>query len=91
MLNGIEKNRGLKFIHLYISSIDVLRKRLSGRDEEKYMPYLEVSFEANCALCESTQILSKEYPNVFQNLDVTSLSVEQAVEAIFDFMQFGST
>lgn len=87
VLNGIAENRGLKFINLYIRSIDVLRRRLSVRDEKKYMPYLEVSFEANCALYESTQILSKKQPNVFRNLDVTSLSVEQAVNAIFDFTQ----
>lgn len=91
VLNGIAENRGLKFINLYISSIDVLRRRLSGRDEKKYMPYLEVSFEANCALYESTQALSKEHPNVFQNLDVTSLSVEKAAEAIFDFVQLRDT
>lgn len=90
VLNGIAENKGLKFINLYVSSIDVLRERLSGRDEKKYMPYLEISFETNYALYKSTKVLAKKYPNIFQNLDVTSLSVEQAVEATFNFTLLSS-
>lgn len=87
VLNGIAENRKVKFINLYISSIDVLRQRLLGRDEKKYMPYLGVSFEANCSLYESTEVLSREYPNIFQNLDVTSIGIDQTIKAAVEFAQ----
>lgn len=87
VLNGIAENRKVKFINLYISSIDVLRQRLSGRDEKKYMPYLEVSFETNCGLYKSTQALSREYPKIFCNLDITSMGVDQATKAALEFVQ----
>lgn len=87
VLNGIAGNKKVKFINLYINSIDVLRQRLSGRDEKKYMPYLGLSFEANCVLHESTQALSKKYPHIFRNLDVTSLNVDQATKAAIEFTQ----
>lgn len=87
VLNGIAGNSRVKFINLYINSIDVLRQRLIGRDEKKYMPYLEVSFEANCALYESTQALSRKHPEIFCNLDITSMSVNQATEAAVKFVQ----
>lgn len=86
-LNGIVGNKGIKFVNLYIQSIDVLRGRLSERDEKKYMPYLEVSFESNCALYKSTQILHEKHPNIFLNLDVTTLSIEEVCEAVWNFTQ----
>lgn len=86
ILNGIADNSEVKFINLYISTIDVLRHRLSGRDEKKYMPYLDVSFGTNCALYESVQSLAEKQPTVFCNLDVTSLSIDQAVKACIDFI-----
>lgn len=79
ILNGIAGNHRIKFINLYISSIDVLKKRLSNRDAKKYMPHLDVLFEANCELYKSTQKLCEENPNTFQNLDVTYLSIEQTI------------
>lgn len=91
VLNGIGGNRGLKFINLYINSIDVLRNRLLGRDEKKYMPYLQILFESNCALFKNTRALCEEYPDTFMNLDVTSLSIEQVREAIWKFTQLGCT
>ena len=56
-----------------------LLKRLSNRDAKKYMPYLDVLFEANCELYKSTQKLCKEIPDTFQNLDVTYLSIEKTI------------
>ena len=79
ILNSIAGNHRIKFINLYISSIDVLKKRLSNRDAKKYMPHLDVLFEANCELYKSTQKLCEENPNTFQNLDVTYLSIEQTI------------
>lgn len=87
VLNGIAENRKIKFINLYISSIDVLRQRLMGRDEKKYMPYLGVSFETNCALYESTQTLARECPEVFCNIDITSMGINQATKAALEFVQ----
>lgn len=87
VLNGIAENRKIKFVNLYINSIDVLRQRLAGRDVEKYLPYLDVSFEANCALYESTQMLSRKHPETFCNLDTTIMNVDQAAKAVLAFAQ----
>lgn len=87
VLNGIAGNKRVRFINLYINSIDVLRQRLLERDEKKYMPHLGISFETNCALYESTQALSIKYPEIFCNLDITSMNVDQATEAAVKFVQ----
>jgi len=47
ILNGIVQNNNLVYINLYIRNKDILLERLLGRDENKYMPYLDVSFETN--------------------------------------------
>lgn len=79
ILNGIAQNKNVAYINLYISTKEALRTRLSSRDAQKYMPYLDVSFEANCALYESVLDLAPEFPHIFQNIDVTNLTVDQVV------------
>lgn len=80
ILNGIAQNKNVAYINLYISSKEALRTRLASRDAQKYMPYLDVSFEANCALYESVLDLAPEFPHIFQNIDVTNLTVDQVVD-----------
>lgn len=80
ILNGIAQNKNVVYINLYISTKEALRTRLASRDVQKYMPYLDVSFEANCALYESVLDLAPEFPYIFQNIDVTNLTVDQVVD-----------
>lgn len=86
ILNGIAKNNNIVYINLYINSIDVMRSRLSERDEQKYLPFLDVSFETNRSLYDSTLLLSQKFPDTFANIDVTSLTVNQVVEKAIKFI-----
>ncbi len=87
ILNGIAQNKNVVYINLYISNKEALRTRLSFRDPQKYMPYLNVSFEANCALYESVLELAQEFPHIFQNIDVTNLTVDQVVDKTVNFIE----
>lgn len=80
ILNGIVQNKNVVYINLYISTKEALKARLSSRDAQKYMPYLDVSFEANCALYESVLDLAHKFPHIFHNIDVTDLTVDQVVD-----------
>lgn len=80
ILNGIAQNENVVYINLYISTKEALQARLFSRDAQKYMPYLNVSFEANCELYESVLKLAQEFPYVFKNIDVTNLTVDQVVD-----------
>ena len=86
ILDGIAQNKNIFYINLYINKKDILIKRLAHRDKNKYMPYLDVSFQANCSLYNSTDILSKASPSIFRNVDVTYLTVSQVVDSIIDFI-----
>lgn len=87
VLNGMGLNHNIVYVNLYINSKSDLRSRLSGRDEQKYMPYLDVSFDANCSLYDSTSLLSLEQPYTFTNIDVTCLTVDQVVEKVIKFLK----
>lgn len=87
VLNGIVQNRNVVFINLYINTKESLSLRLCGRDERKYKPFLDISFEANRALYNSTQKLSQVAPSVFKNIDVTHLTVDQVVCSVIEFIE----
>lgn len=87
ILNGIAQNRNVAYVNLYISTKEALQARLSSRDARKYMPYLDVSFEANRALYESVSDLAQKFPHVFQNIDVTNLMVDQVVDRTLNFIE----
>lgn len=86
ILNGIAQNKNVVYINLYISTKEALQSRLSSRDAQKYMPYLDVSFAANCTLYESVLELTQEFPYVFQNIDVTNLTIDQVVDRTVNFI-----
>lgn len=87
ILNGIAQNRRVIYINLYINTKNVLKSRLSTRNQQKYMPYLDVSFDANCDLYDSVLVLSQKHPNIFKNIDVTYLSIEDAVNEAINFIR----
>lgn len=86
VLNGIVKNNNIKFINLYINNKDVLYFRQSMRNEQKYMSCIDLSFETNCRLYNSTVLLQNKYPNIFFNIDVTYLDINQSIEKAVSFI-----
>ena len=91
ILNGIVKNNNIKFINLYINNKDVLYFRQSMRNEQKYMSYIDLSFETNCRLYNSTVLLQNKYPNIFFNIDVTYLDINQSIEKAISFITLDET
>lgn len=87
VLNGIVQNKKVLFINLYIKTKEALSLRLRGRDEHKYKPFLDISFETNCSLYNNTQKLAQEFPLVFKNIDVTHLTVNQVVCSAIKFIK----
>lgn len=86
VLDGIVQNKGVAYVNLYIDSKEALCKRWGNRDPNKYMPYLNVSFETNLLLCKSTLELSKKEPSTFYNINVTDLTIDQTVDKIVTFL-----
>ena len=86
VLNGIVQNKGVAYINLYIDRKEILYKRWEDRDPNKYVPYLDVSFETNLLLNQSTLELSKKNPSTFHSINVTNLTIDQIVEKIMAFI-----
>ena len=86
VLDGIVQNNGVAYVNLYIDSKEALCKRWENRDPNKYMPYLNVSFETNLLLCKSTLELSKKEPSTFYNINVTDITIDQTVDKIVKFL-----
>lgn len=86
ILNGIARNNNIIYVNLYINNKSSLRSRLANRDPNKYMPYIDTSFDANCSLHNNMLVLSQKQPNVFIDIDVTYLSIEQIVKDIINFI-----
>lgn len=86
VLDGIVQNKGVAYVNLYIDRKEALCKRWRNRDPNKYMPYLNVSFETNLLLCKSTLELSKKEPSIFYNINVTDLTIDQTVDKIVTFL-----
>ncbi len=86
-LNGIAQNKNVVYVNLYVSAKAVLKSRLATRDKQKYMPFLDVSFDANCALYGSVLALSKKDPHIFTNIDVTYSSINEVVDQAIRFIR----
>jgi len=86
VLSEIANGGNVVFVNLYINNKEVLRKRLSTRNPKKYMPHIEVLFDANNHIFSNVKILSQDKPRVFQNIDVTEINVDQVVEKILCFV-----
>lgn len=86
VLDGIVQNKGVAYVNLYIDRKEALCKRWVDRDPNKYMPYLNVSFETNHLLCKSTLELSQKEPSTFYNINVTDLTIDQTIDKIVTFI-----
>lgn len=88
-LNGLAENRNLTYINLYVTSERALYNRLLNRDPNSYMinhtPFI---YKANMDLYASTEKLSVKFPYLFNNIDVTELSVDDTISIIMQQIQY---
>lgn len=82
-LNGLAENRNVIYINLYVTSEQVLYTRLINRNPESYMiNHIPFIYKANMDLYTSTEKLSVKFPYLFNNVDVTDLSVDETISII---------
>ncbi len=82
-LNGLAENRNVIYINLYITSEQALYTRLFNRNPESYMiNHIPFIYKANMDLYTSTEKLSVKFPYLFNNVDVTELSVDETISKI---------
>ena len=83
ILNGLAGNRNIIYINLYITSEQALYTRLVNRNPESYMiNHIPFIYKSNMDLYTSTEKLSVKFPYMFNNVDVTELSVEETISEI---------
>ncbi len=82
-LNGLAENRNVIYINLYVTSEQALYTRLFNRNPESYMiNHIPFIYKANMDLYTSTEKLSVKFPYLFNNVDVTELSVDETISKI---------
>ena len=82
-LNGLAENRNVIYINLYVTSEQALYTRLFNRNPESYMiHHIPFIYKANMDLYTSTEKLSVKFPYLFNNVDVTELSVDETISKI---------
>ena len=87
ILNGLADNKNTIYINLYINNEQELYKRLVNRDPESYMlKHIPFIYQTNIDLYTSTDKLSKDYNYVFNNIDVTALSLDETINKIMQLI-----
>lgn len=87
-LNGLADNHNVIYINLYIHSEQSLYTRLVDRNPESYMiNHVPFIFQTNNELYTSTEKLSKKYPYVFNNIDITELSIDETIYKIVQLIR----
>lgn len=86
-LNGLAENQDVIYINLYIHSEQALYTRLVNRNPESYMiNHVPFIFQTNLDLHASTERLSRKFPYVFNNIDITDLSIDDTICKITQLM-----
>lgn len=79
-LNGLSGNKNVIYINLYINNEQALYERLVNRNPQSYMiNHVPFIFKTNRDLYTSTEMLSQQSPYVFNNIDITQLSIDQTI------------
>lgn len=82
-LNGLADNHNVIYINLYTHSEQALYTRLVGRNPKSYViNHVPFIFQTNIDLYTSTERLSREDPYIFNNIDITELSVDETLRRI---------
>lgn len=85
VLAGLGGNRNIIYINLFIRDESKLYERWSSRDPHKYaLKNIPLQFETNCALYIGTGKLAEGKMCLFNNIDVTDLSIEQTIDAVLE-------
>ena len=87
-LNGLAENRNVIYINLYVTNEHALYNRLFNRNPESYMiNHVSFIYKANIDLYTSTEKLSSKFPYLFNNVDVTELSVNETISKIMQLLE----
>lgn len=80
MLNGLANNHNVIYINLYVNSERELYKRLVNRNPQSYMlEHIPFIFKTNVDLYYSTIKLAKDVPYLFNNIDITNMTVDETL------------
>ncbi len=83
ILNGIAQNKNVIYLNLFVTNEDVIHKRIFNRNPTSYMlEHIPLIFQTNKDLFISTDKLVQKNSKVFNNIDVTSLSVDDTIGTI---------
>ena len=86
-LNGLAENQNVIYINLYINSEQALYNRLLKKNPKSYMiNHVPFIFQTNIDLYTSTKKLSNEYPYLFNNIDITELSIDDTIHTITELI-----
>ncbi len=87
VLNGLVENHNVIYINLYLRNEKALYTRLVNRNPKSYMiDHVSFIFQTNLDLYASTEKLSKDFPRIFNNIDITELSVDETVSKIMQLI-----
>lgn len=87
ILDGLYENNNMVYFNLFINNEYSLSDRWKERDLTKYnAKNLSIAFQTNVALSRSTRVLSKKSGYIFNDIDITNLSVEQTKAEIINFL-----
>lgn len=83
VLNGIADNKNIIFVNLYLESEQDIYTRIFNREPKSYMlNHTDIIHSTNKDLCEDTEKLQKQYPYLFNNINITNLSIEETIELV---------
>lgn len=83
ILDGLAKNHDIIYINLYINNKHEIYNRLLNRNPHSYMlNHISLIYQTNVDLYLSTSKLFDKNKYVFNNIDVTSLSIEETIGEI---------
>lgn len=92
ILNGLANNHNIIYINLYVNSEQELYKRLVNRNSQSYMlEHIPLIFKTNVDLYCSTTNLANDTPYLFNNIDITNMSVDETLSEIIKLIYCRTT
>ncbi|MDE5540100.1 MAG: AAA family ATPase, partial [Bacilli bacterium] len=83
ILDGLCNNENIIYLNLFVNNEQELYIRWRERDKTKYtISNLHIAFKTNKPLADKTLKLSKKKKFLFNNIDVSNLSLEQTIVEI---------
>lgn len=87
-LNGLVCNKNVIYINLFINNEIALYERLLQRNPYSYMlEHIPFIFQTNVDLHTSTAKLSNEHPYVFNNIDITELTLDETLHKVLQLIK----